>query len=337
MMQCADDMQALEWFYGIEHDQNRMCLIIHELTGVMRSGSQLWSHIDGHKTALKTFFPITYNYALEVDESLYRYRNEWMDPLEDIDKMIDWIKTLQVKLSDLLGAYNRRSIEHGRRLERPLKKGREYLGRECLDFPAVTPNAKVFRKLSENVSSTAVHCNYPLKSLLSVTLVNHQIRAEALALLASRMLYDFDDTVAFHHYTSDYPSTFQDIKHIRITFVEGSMRYRYDQEPTWERDPDAFFTQLNEHLPKLSDLYLDIWPRKVREAFLGHEAEEANNPWGPDTERLLDSLGKARLTARTVLEFRWQHDCERFEKEWMDKQGWICLGSSDYVTEETSP
>lgn len=74
-----------------------------------------------------------------------------------------------------------------------------------------------------------------------------------------------------------------------------------------------------------------IWPRRV------HEAEETNNPWVRDTERLLDTLGRVRLKALLRLEFRWQHDCERFEREWMDRQGCICLGPSGHITEQTSP
>lgn len=89
------------------------------------------------------------------------------------------------------------------------------------------------------------------------------------------------------------------------------------------------------HLPKwpgLRTLNIDLWPRNP-----GRPHPEKHTAWGVQTEKLLYSLGVvSAVRANITLEMRWAADCERFERDFVERGRWrgIITGDEDGVQEQ---
>lgn len=172
--------------------------------------------------------------------------------------------------------------------------------------PVLIENSEIFRYLSAIVCNPndglSVHCNTnSAKDLFSLGSVSRLFRAECLHHLASNLPLDFQpDSRALHHFCSTAPvELLTKMRHLRVTLVEG---YMPPQLPA---------------LPKLRALMIDLWPRNpTRPCGKGWA-------WGTQTEMLLAGLGVVvAVRARIRLEMRWDADCERFEREYVEKGRW---------------
>ena len=162
---------------------------------------------------------------------------------------------------------------------------------------------------TQNVSVESLIPIIPLtplpRNMLSITATKKKYRLEALGVLGKYF------TPSFVHYTTLLsfckfisPETRNFINSIIIHHVEG-----LDSFPA-----ENLSKLLTEDLSGLCTVHLSLLPRNVR------ERETANQEWGPDTEKLLKDI--SQLSMRVLLELRWCHDCERFEKEYVGGKGW---------------
>lgn len=183
--------------------------------------------------------------------------------------------------------------------------------------PAVSyENSTILTKISDSLSTTAskskgtlsLHCSTTFaQKLLSLSFVNRLYRNECLHHLASNIRFDFGfDGHALQHFCSTAPAEIlKAMRHLRITLVEGYM----------PQLPD---------LPNLHTLAVDLWPRNpTRGPQNIHRPDSTDRAWGTQTEKLLDGSGVVlAVRARIRLEMRWAADCERFEREYVERGRW---------------
>ena len=154
----------------------------------------------------------------------------------------------------------------------------------------------------------SVHCNTDsAKNLLSLGSVSRLYRAECLHHLASNLPVDFNvDSPALVRFFSSAPAELlAPIHHVRITLVEG---YMPPQLPHWAN---------------LRTLTIDLWPRNPTCPDRDVRASGGVRAWGPQTEMFLAALGTTVVVrTRVELEMRWKVDCERFEREYVERGRW---------------
>lgn len=74
----------------------------------------------------------------------------------------------------------------------------------------------------------------------------------------------------------------------------------------------------------LRTLAIDLWPRNPT------RPDRKVRAWGAQTEMLLAALGTVvAVRARIKLEMRWDADCERFEREYVERGRWRRVVEAD--------
>lgn len=242
--------------------------------------------------------PASEQYLASIFDSCYALSH--LNALDDIEKITEEIMEIQVDLSGLLEAYKK---EHRTAVSVPPEPVLHFSS--C---PTITPNAELFRLLSSNASNPDAYLSLttylPRFNIFSITLVNRFHRTNALAILASNLVYDFGDDIKLINKLHT-PATCHYMRRVRVTFVEGYMQL-------------AFLQQLASGsvslLPSLRELFVELWPRNpTRE-------DTEDRSWGVQTPILLEALRV--FNARVVVEFRWKSDCQRFEREYVGVSGW---------------
>ena len=145
------------------------------------------------------------------------------------------------------------------------------------------------------------------RTALSLSLVNHFYRTECIDYLASNTRFDFgSNRHTLPRFCSTAPADLiVPMRHALITMVEGYM----PPLPDWS---------------DLRTLQIELWPRNPT------RPEVRDREWGRQTERLLARLGAAlAVRARITLEMRWAADCERFEREYVEKGRWKRIVGDD--------
>ncbi len=180
-----------------------------------------------------------------------------------------------------------------------------------------TESSEILSYLSTIVSDPDglwIQCNETssAKDLLSLSSVNRLYRTECLHPLTSNLHFDFgSDGRALQRFCSTAPAeALAGIYHLQVTLVEGYMT----------GFPD---------LPNLRTLDIDLWPRNPVH-WSGPGVEFSDRAWGTQTETVLAALGvTVAVRARIRLEMRWAADCERFEREYVEKGRWRRISEGD--------
>lgn len=150
----------------------------------------------------------------------------------------------------------------------------------------------------------------PPKNFLASTLVSHQIRSEALAYLGS-LLFDFHDDIEILSILTN-TGIKAHLKFVHIDFIED--RYAYSTLPSL-----FLSTFISSLLPNLKLLHITLIP-----GIPDINNDHADYHFGPQATGLLGTLHEMRATVQ--LSLKWNDDCEYFEKEYLEKGGWTCVG-----------
>ena len=135
------------------------------------------------------------------------------------------------------------------------------------------------------------------QNISSLSLVSRFYESECLDHLASHI--QCNGSMLRYFSSTDPAQVLASMCYKRITLVEGHM-----------------FPSIK-MLEHFGTLVIDLWPRDPT------RPDVTDRAWGPQAEILLAGLGVTIAAGATItLEMRWVADCERFEREYVERRKW---------------
>lgn len=247
--------------------------------------------MSSHYQVLKGILNAVYPAMGSVRDDIIDLTSKFQNTNED-DLIEDLVKQIQDRLTDLLSALEVKRTLVVETTTVPHFNISRLIGNYLLPGTSFSPGHPVIIKCDNKIPAND----------LSLLRVSRFYRAECLAMLAPKMIYDFGfDVEAIQNFSKAVsPVLLKSIIQVRVTLVEGHML------PIPQ-------------LPKLRMLNIDLWPRDPA------RSDPIDTAWGKQTETLLESLQTWAGVIKVRLEIRWKADCERFEREYVANGAWACV------------